>query len=176
MTRISAIAARDNRGVIGREGSLPWRLPADSKHFRRVTLGRAVIMGRCTWESLPGPLNDRYNIVVSRQRLSLPAGVALAHGLDNALELASAQGVQPVIIGGASLYAESLERGLLQELHLTEVDAAVVGDTWFPEFEVACWREVQRSQHLADEVNEYACTFRELHFVGSATDNGPASA
>ncbi|MGM0577785.1 MAG: dihydrofolate reductase [Myxococcota bacterium] len=138
------VVAVSRNGVIGKDGGLPWHIPGDLKHFKRNTMGHAIIMGRRTWESIGRPLPGRRNIVVSRRRdLEIP-GCEVAHDLDEALALARTEDDAPRVIGGASLYEEALPRAT--RLLLTEVDRDVEGDTFFPEFERSEWVEVEREE------------------------------
>lgn len=164
--RLSVVAARAEGGVIGRGNGLPWRLPRDLARFKQLTLGKPVIMGRRTFESIGRPLPGRRNIVVTRNRAWRAAGVAAAADLDAALALArSACGAEgeAFVIGGAALYAEALPRA--GRIHLTEVEAAVDGDVWFPPFDEADFREIERIHHPADEQNAHAMTFRTLERI-----------
>ena len=147
---IAAIAAN---GVIGRAGQLPWHLPDDLKHFKQLTLGHAVIMGRRTYESIGRPLPQRRSIVVSRS-LSIPR-VEVVSTMDEAIQLA---GDGAFVIGGAMLYTEALGRA--DVLHLTELDDAVEGDTFFPAFDRSQWRVSEESRHERDERHAHAFTFR----------------
>jgi dihydrofolate reductase len=145
---ISLIAAVAENGVIGRDNGLPWRLPADLQRFRRLTLGKPVIMGRRTWESLGRPLPQRLNIVLSRRPPALPAGVVGAAG--PAAALAAAGGAaETMVIGGAEIYRLFLP--LAGRLHLTRIHRSVAGDTRFPPFDEAAWREVARERHAGAE-------------------------
>lgn len=143
---LSLIAALARNRVIGRENDLPWRLPEDMRHFMRTTLGKPVIMGRNTYDSMGEPLPGRTNIVVSGRMAPLP-GVYIAKTLDDALQRAQCQCVSDdadeyFVIGGARLYAASLP--LAQRLYLTWVHAEVAGDTFFPQFDLSDWRELRR--------------------------------
>jgi dihydrofolate reductase len=151
---LSIIAAVARNGVIGRNGALPWRLPADLKHFKSVTMGKPVIMGRRTWESLGKPLPGRMNIVVTSRR-DLP--VPCAGSLDEALRLA-ASADEVFVIGGARLFAEALARA--SRLYLTEIDADFDGDTWFPPFRRTEWSLVSSVGRKGDETNPIDLTFR----------------
>jgi dihydrofolate reductase len=133
------VVAVARNGVIGKDGALPWRYPEDMRHFKRVTLGHAVIMGRRTWESIGKPLVDRRNIVVSRAALP---GVEVVPTLEQALALARTADDEPRVIGGAGLYAAALP--LATRLYLTEVEREVEGDTFFPPFDRTAWRETER--------------------------------
>lgn len=138
---IHLIAAVAENRVIGRDGGLPWHIPADLKHFKALTTGHTVIMGRRTYESIGKPLPNRRNIVVSRTMTQPPTeGVELAASLEEALARASQE--ECFIIGGAQLYAEALPRA--QWLHLTRVHAEVEGDVLFPEVDWSQWIPEQK--------------------------------
>lgn len=137
---IAAVAAN---GAIGRDNGLLWQLPEDMAYFRQTTLGRPVIMGRKTWESLPPrfrPLPGRLNVVVSRNPAFQAPGAVLVHSLEEALEAAG--GGEVFVIGGAELYAQSLARA--RRLYLTRVEDHPAADAFFPELSPAAWREVSR--------------------------------
>ena len=156
---LSIIAAMARDRVIGRDNRLPWRLPADLQHFKRITMGKPMIMGRKTWESLPGLLPGRRHIVVTRDPDYQAEGAEVAHSLDQAM--ARARDVEEImLVGGANLYAQAM--ALASRLYLTEIDTEVEGDAWFPEFDPAGWREVSREAHPEDEQNSCSCTFRVL--------------
>lgn len=160
--KLSLIAAVARNGVIGRDNKLPWHLPNDLKYFKAVTLGKPVIMGRKTWESLGRPLPGRTNIVITRQPGYAPAGAKTVASLDAALALAEQvaliDGVDEcVVIGGAEIYAQALPR--CDRLYLTEVHADVEGDAYFPAFDRARWREQQREDLAAEGPNPYAYSF-----------------
>jgi dihydrofolate reductase len=138
---LAVIAAVAANGVIGDDNRLPWRLPEDLKRFRALTTGHAIIMGRKTWESLPRPLPERQNIVVTRQRDYLAPGAETAASLDDALARVRLPG-PAFCIGGGELYAEALPRA--DVVHLTEIARDFAGDASFPDFDLAQWREVAR--------------------------------
>lgn len=155
---VSLISAMASNRVIGRDNDLPWSLPEDMRHFMRTTLGKPVIMGRRTYESMGKPLPGRCNIVVSSS-LAQPPGVQLAESLHEALHQAQAEcsnnGVaECFVIGGAQLYAASLP--IAQRLYITWVHAEIVGDTFFPEFDLQAWREVQREDFPLAEKRAHA--------------------
>jgi dihydrofolate reductase len=146
--RLLVIAAVAQNGVIGAYGKLPWRLPADLKHFKALTLGHPVIMGRRTWESLEGPLPGRKNVVVTRRRGYEAPGASVAASLEGALALCAGAPVA-FVIGGADLYAAALP--LADGLVLTEIHRDYEGDVHFPSWNRAEWREAQRNpQQAAD--------------------------
>jgi dihydrofolate reductase len=153
LPELSIIAAVASNGVIGAAGALPWRLPDDLRRFRALTRGHAVIMGRRTWESLPGPLPERQNIVVSSRAGYRAAGAEVAPDLDAAL--AAVRLPAPAYcIGGAVLYREALPRA--KTLHLTEIGRDYDGDVRFPPFARDAWREVAREPHVSEDGVAYA--------------------
>jgi dihydrofolate reductase len=151
MIRSLVVAMSRNR-VIGRGNRLPWRLPADLAYFKRVTLGHPVIMGRRTWESIGRPLPGRKNIVVTRDRGYEARGAVVVGSLEEAWQ-AAGEADEACVIGGTSLFEEALP--VADRIHLTEVEAEVEGDTWFPAFDRSRWtaREVER--HPRDERHEH---------------------
>jgi dihydrofolate reductase len=147
-TRLCLIAALASNGVIGVGGGLPWRLPDDLKHFKTLTIGHPVIMGRRTWTSIGRALPGRRNIVVTRQSGFAAPGAEVAPTLEDALALCAGAPLA-FVIGGAELYAAALP--IADTLELTEIDAAFEGDTKFPAFERGAWREVRRERHRSAE-------------------------
>jgi len=139
--RIYLVAAVAANGVIGANGSMPWHLPEDLRHFKALTLGRPVIMGRHTWESIGKPLPGRENIVVSRRAGFEAPGASVASSLGAALALCAGEAVV-FVIGGSELYREALP--LAHGLVLTEIQRDYEGDTRFPDWDRAPWRETQR--------------------------------
>lgn len=142
---LSLIAALAENRVIGIDNRMPWHLPGDFKYFKAVTLGKPIIMGRKTWDSLGRPLPGRLNLVVSRQPDLRLEGAEVFASLDEAIARADAwareQGVQELmLIGGAQLYAQALEQGRVDRLYLTQVALQPEGDAWFPAFDEAQWR------------------------------------
>jgi dihydrofolate reductase len=148
----SLVVARARNGVIGRDNRLPWRLPADLAYFKRVTMGHPVIMGRRTWESIGKPLPGRLNIVVSRNRAYKAEGATVVGSLEEAWR-AAGDVDEACVIGGTSLFAESLPQA--DRIHLTEVEADVEGDTWFPEFDRSQWTEREVARQARDERHEH---------------------
>ena len=152
---VTLIAAVARNGVIGLDNRLPWRLPADLKHFKALTLGHTVIMGRKTWESLPAsfrPLPGRQNIVVTRDGSYRAGGATVANSLPAAI--AAAEPGAACVIGGAELYAAALP--LADRLQLTEIDASFEGDTHFPVIDQNQWSEVTRDTHHDEAGFDYA--------------------
>lgn len=153
MPRLSIIAAMARDRVIGIQNRLPWHLPEDLAHFRRLTLGHHIIMGRRTFESIGYPLPGRATVIVTRDAGFRPPGCVSAASLEGAI---AACGDDPEVffVGGAQLYAQALP--LARRLYLTEIDADFPGDAWFPEFDRAAWRETAREAHVAASGLAYA--------------------
>ena len=148
------IAALAQNRVIGRDNQLPWHLPADLKHFKALTLGKPIIMGRKTWDSLGRPLPGRLNLVISRQPGLSLEGAEVFASLDAALQRAQAwalaQGVDELmLIGGAQLYGQALQQA--DRLYLTRVELSPEGDAWFPEFDTSVWQCTADEAHEATE-------------------------
>lgn len=139
------VAAVAENGVIGVDGDMPWHLPEDLKHFKETTMGHPVIMGRTTYESIVAglgePLPGRTNIVLTSRDLDVPEGVEVAHGIEEVLDIARAVDDEVAyIVGGATVYEQLIDRA--DRMILTEIDATYEGDTYFPEWNEAAWREV----------------------------------
>jgi dihydrofolate reductase len=159
---LALIAAVGRNRVIGADNGLPWRLPSDLKRFRAVTMGKPVLMGRKTWESIGRPLPGRAVIVLSRDPGFTPEGVAVRSGLDEALGQAQQTGRQMgasevVVAGGGTLYAQLIHRA--DRLYLTEVDLAPEGDTLFPPLAAGQWHEISREAHPASDHDQTAYAF-----------------
>jgi len=158
--------ARATNGVIGRDGALPWRIASDMAHFKALTLGKPVIMGRKTWDSLPRrPLPGRTNIVLTRDGSFEPRNAVRSEDFSEALQIAREQaeedGVDEVcVIGGAALFALALPKA--GRIYLTEVEAEVPGDVIFPAFDESDWLEVSREAHPAGDTDEHPFVFRTL--------------
>ena len=145
--------------VIGRNNALPWRLPADLAHFKRVTMGHPVVMGRRTYESIGKALPGRKNIVVTRNRDFRAPGCTVVASLDEAWK-AAGDADEVCVIGGTTLFEETLP--LADAIHLTEVEADVEGDTFFPAFDRSEWRETEVARHGTDERHAYPIRILEL--------------
>jgi dihydrofolate reductase len=159
---ISFVVAYDRRRAIGKDNRLPWRLPDDTKHVRDITIGKPLIMGRRTWESIGRPLPQRTSIVLTRDPDFRCDGCLVARTPDEALALAGAA-PEVIIFGGARVFEEFLPRA--DRIYLTEVEAEVDGDTHFPKLDPADWREVERTRHRADERHAHAFSFVTLDRV-----------
>jgi dihydrofolate reductase len=154
--KVSLVAAVARGGVIGRGGVLPWHLPEDMAHFREVTMGHPVVMGRRTWDSLPDrfrPLPGRRNVVVTRNDGWAAEGAERAGSLDAALELLERE-PEVFVIGGAELFAEALP--CADELLLTELALDVEGDTFFPDWDRTDFEEVSREPHVSEDGTPFA--------------------
>jgi dihydrofolate reductase len=155
--RLALIVAMTRRGVIGRAGSLPWKLSADLQRFKAVTMGHHLIMGRKTFESLGRALPGRTSIIVTRRAGFQPPPRALVAGsLDEAIGLAAGDD-EPFVIGGGQIFDMALPRA--NRLYVTWVEAEVAGDTSFPPWDQAAWRMTHCQAHPADAKNEYDTTF-----------------
>lgn len=163
MPQVSIIAAVADNYAIGKNNALPWHLPADMKHFKNLTTGHAVVMGRKTFESLPnGPLPNRKNIVLSTimegdfdkyfEATSLHDAVDLCENVDKLF-----------VIGGATLFNQYIED--VDHMYITWVHANVEADTFFPKFDQKEWKEISREEHKADDKNEYDYTFCEYERI-----------
>lgn len=153
MGRIAIIAAVAENRVIGIDNVLPWRLPDDLKHFRRLTTGHHVLMGRKNYESIGGPLADRTNLVLTRNSGYSAPGCRVVTSIEQALEIAR-DDPETFVIGGADVYAQTLDRA--DRMYLTLVHAVVEGDTLFPAFEANQWAELERDDHDADARHAHA--------------------
>jgi dihydrofolate reductase len=144
---ISLVLARADNGVIGADNAIPWRIPEDMKHFKALTIGKPIVMGRKTWDSFPKkPLPGRTNIVITRDKAWHADGAAVVHSLDEALTKAAGEKPEEIaVIGGGEIYKLALPRA--NRVHLTEVHLDAKGDVILPAFEPALWRETTRGDH-----------------------------
>lgn len=159
---LSIIVAMDERGTIGRQNGLPWRLSADLKHVKAITMGKPIIMGRKTHESIGKPLPGRDNIIISRNPDYRSEGCDVFTAIDEALE-SCREHTEVVIMGGAELYQQTLPR--VSYIYLTEVHAVVEGDVFFPRYNPEQWREISRKDFKADEKNEFDYSFVVLERI-----------
>jgi dihydrofolate reductase len=157
--RLELVVAVARNGVIGRDNGLPWHLPADLAHFKRLTLGYPLLMGRRTWDSIGRPLPGRQSIVLSRDPSFRAAGAVVVHSLAEA-RAAAAGAERLMVVGGAELFRACLAEAEL--MHLTEVDAEVEGDVRMPPWRAEDWQEIWREAHPADERHAYAYSFVTL--------------
>lgn len=160
--KLTMIWAMSRNRTIGRNNALPWHLPEDMKYFKRVTMGKPIIMGRKTWESIGQPLPGRSNIVITRDPSYTAEGVKIVRTLEEAISLAQSIAVidgadEAVVIGGAQIYALALP--LAQRLYMTQVHAEVAGDAFFPQFDLTQWEELGREDFSASGSNPYDYSF-----------------
>ena len=156
--RISIIVALDEGLVIGSEGGMPWHLPADLKVFKTVTMGKPIIMGRSTYESIGKPLPGRTNIVITRNTDFEAEGCRVAHSIDEALAIAKEESAEEaMIIGGGALYEQTID--ITDRLYLTRIAVHLVGDTHFPVINSDDWQEVSREEYTADGKNPFDLSF-----------------
>ncbi|MFM5698025.1 type 3 dihydrofolate reductase [Aeromonas veronii] len=156
--KISMIAAMAHDRVIGKDNQMPWHLPADLAHFKRVTLGKPVLMGRKTFESIGRPLPGRRNLVISRNPDYQAEGIEVVGSVEAALALLAGSSVEELmVIGGGHLYAEMLPSA--DCLYLTQIDLAAEGDTRFPAFDDGQWQRIECESHPADEKNPHPYSF-----------------
>ena len=162
---LSLVVAVADNGVIGRHGALPWHLPDDLRHFRQVTMGKPVLMGRLTHESIGRALPGRRNLVLSRSAAAAAGGdgVEFCHSLDEAVQRCG-EVSEVCVIGGAAVFALALPRATL--MHLTRVRASVEGDVSFPDVDWSQWQEIERHDHAADARHAYPLSFITLQRLG----------
>lgn len=169
--KLAIIVAQAQNRVIGINNKLPWHLPEDLKYFKQVTMGKPIIMGRKTFDSIKRPLPGRTNIVITRDVSYQHDGVKVVHSLADACELAESICLieghdEAMVIGGAEIYAQALPD--TDRLYLTQVHADVEGDAWFPEYQHMDWAEVGREDFSASETNPFDYSFIVLDKVGAA--------
>ncbi|MFT4652887.1 MAG: dihydrofolate reductase [Patiriisocius sp.] len=159
--KISMIAAMAKNRVIGKDNKMPWHLSADLKHFKSVTLGKPVIMGRKTYESIGKALPGRKNIVITANQAYSLSDAIVVHSCDSALRIASLEAPEVMIIGGGAIYEAFLPKA--EQLFLTFIDLEIEGDTQFPDYKKAgSWIELEREAHKIDDKNGYNYTFVKL--------------
>lgn len=162
---ISFVVAMDRNRLIGAQGDLPWRLPDDMKHFRKVTMGKPVLMGRVTYESIPErfrPLPGRTNIILTRQETYEAEGCIIVHSMDEALEAADGK-PELMVIGGAQIFAQLLPQA--DRLYLTQIHGEFTGDVYFPALDMDEWQEVSRREHQQDDKHAVPFTILVLERV-----------
>jgi len=156
---ISFIWGQDRNRLIGRDNALPWKLPADMAWFKKSTMGKPVLMGRKTYESIGRPLPGRTNLILTRQADLQIEGCTVVHSLYGAKN-AVPDADEIMVMGGAEIYALLFDQA--ERLYITEIDAEFEGDAWFPEFDRRCWQEVFHESHQPDDKNIYPYAFSIL--------------
>ena len=153
MPKLSIIVAMSSNRVIGVNNSLPWHLSEDLKHFKTLTTGHTIIMGRKTYESIGKPLPNRRNIVISRNLNAFYGGIEVVHSLEDAFSTSSNDD-EVFIIGGSNIYEQSLH--LAEHLYITEIKKAFEGDAFFPEIDKSLWTESKRETHISSDGLEFS--------------------
>jgi dihydrofolate reductase len=154
--KLALIVAKDQQGLIGKDNDLPWQLSADLHYFKKVTMGKPIIMGRNTHESIGRALPGRKNIIITKDQQYTAEGCFIVHSIKDALtECEDAE--EAMVMGGASLYTQLLPQA--DKLYLTLVHANLEGDTWFPQWHPEQWQQISREDHPADDKNEYPYSF-----------------
>jgi dihydrofolate reductase len=156
---LSIIVALSDNNVIGRDNTLPWKLSADLKRLKVLTMGHHIIMGRKTWESLGRALPGRINVVITGDKNYKAEGAVIAHSLNEALAISSNDD-EIFIFGGGKIFREALPR--VEKIYMTRVEATVDGDAFFPEISSNDWSEIERQDYKADEKNQYDYSFVTL--------------
>ncbi|MBA6296885.1 type 3 dihydrofolate reductase [Colwellia sp. MB02u-9] len=156
MTILSMIVAHANNRVIGKNNDMPWHLPADLAYFKKTTLGKPIIMGRKTYQSIGRPLPGRKNIVISRDNNFQAEGVEVVNSVDAALALV-VDSAEVMVIGGGAIYQHCLAAA--QRLYITHINADIDGDTHFPEYDLTVWQKVASDIRPSDEKNPYQLDF-----------------
>lgn len=153
---ISIIVAIGRNKVIGNKNTIPWKLPADMNYFRKMTIGKPVIMGRKTFESIGKPLPERTNIIITRDQNYKAEGCIVVHSVDEAIKAAEGS-KEAMVIGGSQIYKEFLP--IANKMYITLIDADFNGDTYFPEYNIEEWEETVYEEHERDKDNQYNYTF-----------------
>ena len=160
--KISIVVAMAANGVIGQDNELPWHLPADLKHFKETTMGKPILMGRKTWESIGRPLPGRTSIVITRDSTYSAAGCVVVNSIEAAITAAGEED-EVMVIGGAELYRQVLPNA--DTIYLTRIHERFDGDTRFPEIRDTEWQQLERVDHEADEKNPHDYSFIRLERV-----------
>lgn len=168
--KVSLIVAMDQRRGIGKDGRLPWHLPAELRLFKQITMGHHLIMGRVTYESIGRPLPGRTTIIVTRQRDFHPSGCLVAHTLEEGLNIARQNGEnEAFVIGGAQVFSQVLP--LADRIYLSRIEGVFEADVFFPELNPGEWNPVATVFHPADVANPYAFTFEILERANGEKEN-----
>ncbi len=156
---LTLCVAMDENGLIGNNNSLPWYLPADLKHFRTITMGKPIIMGRKTHESIGHPLKGRLNVIISNNPDLIIDNCQIFNNLDKILNFSDKYN-EAIVIGGMAIYTMLLP--YVQRMYITRIHAKFTGDTYFPEYIAEQWQEIYRQNYLPDEKNHYSYSFTTL--------------
>lgn len=153
---LSIIVIFDEHRLIGRDNGLPWHLPADLKHFKSITMGHSMIMGRKTFESIGKPLPGRQSVVITRKKGYQPDGTAVVNSLEGAMQLCASE-EEVFVIGGAQIFEQALP--LASKLYITQIHHVFEGDTFFPEIQQEHWEMISKEDYEPDEKNPWAYSF-----------------
>ena len=156
---LSIVVAMDENRLIGKDNKLPWHLPADLAYFKKITMGKSIVMGRKTYDSIGRPLPNRRNIVISRNLKTLITGCEVLSSIDDVLSITEDED-EVMIIGGASLCEQLLPQ--VSRLYITKIEGKFDGDIYFPEYDESDWRQVSCESHLPDPSNQHAYHFLVL--------------
>tara|TARA_B100000953_G_scaffold240756_1_gene202415 strand:+ start:4417 stop:4902 length:486 start_codon:yes stop_codon:yes gene_type:complete len=157
--QLSIIVAMDKNRVIGKDGTLPWHISSDLKNFKKITMGKPILMGRKTHESIARPLPGRENIILTKNQNYFSEGCVVKNNLDEVFSHCE-KVTELMVMGGATLYEQTLDKA--EKLYVTEVRASIDGDTFFPEYDPDQWTEIAKDSFKADENNEYDYSFTVL--------------
>ena len=157
--QLSIIVAMDKNRVIGKDGTLPWHISSDLKNFKKITMGKPILMGRKTHESIARPLPGRENIILTKNQNYFSEGCVVKNNLDEVFSYCE-KVTELMVMGGATLYEQTLDKA--EKLYVTEVRASIDGDTFFPEYDPDQWIEIAKDSFKADENNEYDYSFTVL--------------
>ncbi|MEC7875210.1 MAG: type 3 dihydrofolate reductase [Pseudomonadota bacterium] len=157
--QLSIIVAMDKNRVIGKDGTLPWHISSDLKNFKKITMGKPILMGRKTHESIARPLPGRENIILTKNQNYFSEGCVVKNNLDEVFSYCE-KVTELMVMGGATLYEQTLDKA--EKLYVTEVRASIDGDTFFPEYDPDQWTEIAKDSFKADENNEYDYSFTVL--------------
>lgn len=158
---INIIAAVSKNDVLGKENKLLWHLPKDFKFFKETTFGHPMIMGRKTFESLPGILPGRTHIVITRDQNFSKEGIKVASSVEEAIKIAKEEDEEIFIIGGGQIFKETLEKNLVDKIYLTQIDIEIEGDTFFPALDNTKWEISKKECHTKDDRNNFDFCFVE---------------
>lgn len=157
MTKLSIIAAMDKNRVLGLKNDIPWHIPHDLKRFKKITSGHTVIMGRKTFESLPGPLPKRRNVIITSRKDYIAPGIEVVKSIEDAIRIAD-KNQENFVVGGADIYEQFLP--FADKLYLTHIDAEFEGDIYFPEIDYSNWKLVEEEYHVTDDEKKIPFSYK----------------
>jgi len=157
MTKLSIIAAMDKNRVLGLKNDIPWHIPHDLKRFKKITSGHTVIMGRKTFESLPGPLPKRRNVIITSRKDYTAPGIEVVKSIEDSIRTAD-KNQENFVVGGANIYEQFLP--FADKLYMTHIDAEFEGDTYFPEIDYSKWKLVEEEHHVTDDEKKIPFSYK----------------